>query len=170
MGVLTQNKTIQYSDIKTKVKRHFAIIGKRLEDKQGNLLFAGATLSSAEEQILKDYLNEATQVFVGNFAPITANYNEGDSEVQFDFTRNRVDASKANAFAGNFESFVVDYIANAVLAMNYPDQAKKYEADMQNHLQAATRLIYSKNAPEASHYTMGDMTGKVILGNKPVAL
>lgn len=83
---------------------------------------------------------------------------------------NRVTPSVEEGFDGVFENFVVAYVANAVLSMNYPDQAKKYEDDMKNHLQAATKLIYTKIAPDVSEHKLGDMTGKVILENKPVVL
>ena len=53
MAVTEQTITIGYADIKSKVKKHFSIIGKRLSDKQGNILFTGVTLSSTEEDSLK---------------------------------------------------------------------------------------------------------------------
>lgn len=172
MTSILRTASINYSEIKKKVKRNFAIIGKRLQDKQGDILFTGATLSTAEEDILKDYLKEATQIFVGNFAGILkTNYIETDESVAISYKASRVDGeSKVIAFNRNIESFVVAYIANAVLAMNYPDQAKKYEVDMQNHLQAALQLIYSKDAPEIPSKGMKDMTGEVFMENKPVAL
>lgn len=168
---MSTQKTINYSDIEKRVKRRLAIIGKRLQDKQGNILFAGTTLSSTEEVILKEYITEAVQVFFGNFADNVSYYNEHEDSFLVIFSGNRVNESpKMEEFASNFESYIVAYVANTVLAMNYPDQAKKYEVDMQNHLQAATRLIHSKDAPTTSEHKLGDMTGKVILENKPVVL
>lgn len=164
------HKTISYGDVKAKVKRRFAIIGKRLQDKQGNILFAGTTLSASEEEILKEYIGEATQVFVGSFADVLLSYSITTEYISFIYSMNRVMPSAEEGFDGVFENFVVAYVANAVLSMNYPDQAKKYEDDMKNHLQAATKLIYTKIAPDASEHKLGDMTGKVILENKPVAL
>ena len=58
MAVTEQTITIGYADIKSKVKKHFSIIGKRLSDKQGNILFTGVTLSSTEEDILKQYVKD----------------------------------------------------------------------------------------------------------------
>ena len=68
MSEIVQSVTVEYSDIKSKVRKRLSIIGKRLSDKQGNNLFAGVTLSSAEEDIMKQYLKEATEIFVGNLA------------------------------------------------------------------------------------------------------
>ena len=61
MSEVVQSVTVEYSDIKSKVKKRLSIIGKRLSDKQGNILFAGVTLSSAEEDIMKQHLKEATE-------------------------------------------------------------------------------------------------------------
>lgn len=163
-------KNIKYDDVKTKVKRRFAIIGKRLQDKQGNILFAGTTLSASEEEILKEYIGEATQVFVGNFADVLFSYSITKEYISFIYSMNRVTPSVEEGFDGVFENFVVAYVANAVLSMNYPDQAKKYEDDMKNHLQAAIKLIYTKIAPDVSEHKLEDMTGKVVLENKPIVL
>lgn len=163
-------KNIIYDNVKTKVKRRFAIIGKRLQDKQGNILFAGTTLSASEEAILKEYIEEATQVFVGNFADVLFSYSITTGYISFIYSMNRVTPSTGEGFDGVFENFVVAYVVNAVLSMNYPDQAKKYEDDMKNQLQAATKLIYTKVAPDVSDHKLGDMTGEVKLENKPVAL
>ena len=45
--------------------------------------------------------------------------------------------------------------------MNYPDLAKKYEADMTNHLNAAIKLVYIKKEPSVSKNTLADMTGEI---------
>lgn len=167
----SSQKTINYSDIEKRVRRRLAIIGKRLQDKQGSILFAGTTLSTNEEAILKEYITEAVQVFFGNFADNVNYYIENSDSFLVIFSGNRVNESpKMSEFLTNFESYIVAYVANAVLSMNYPDQAKKYEVDMQNHLQAATQLIHAKDAPTVSTHKLEDMTGKVILENKPVAL
>lgn len=168
----SSQKEFSYSDIKTKVKRRLAIIGKRLQDKQGNILFAGTTLSANEEAILKEYIDESVQVFFGNFVDNINFYNIKDDCFLVIFSGDRVsETPQLEEFASNFMSYIVAYVANAVLAMNYPDQAKKYEVDMQNHLQAATKLIYTKNAPTPSEKKIGDMTGEVIIEkNKPIVL
>lgn len=171
MGAVSNQKEISYSDIKTRVKRRLAIIGKRLQDKQGNILFAGTTLSTNEEAILKEYIDESAHVFFGNFTDNINYYTVREDNFLVIFSGNRINETPhLEEFASNFIDYIVAYVANAVLAMNYPDQAKKYEVDMQNHLQAATKLIYTKNAPTASEHTLGDMTGEVKLENKPVAL
>lgn len=163
MAVTEQTITIGYADIKSKVKKHFSIIGKRLSDKQGNILFTGVTLSSTEEDILKQYVKDAAKTFVSSFSPLIAGYTDNTDDVVFTYQRNRVSESKANAFCSLFKSYVVDYVAYSVLSMTYADSARKYADDMVNHVNSALKLIFQKDAPTSGSKTMEDMTGEVIL-------
>ena len=163
MAVTEQTITIGYADIKSKVKKHFSIIGKRLSDKQGNILFTGVTLSSTEEDILKQYVKNAAETIVSSFSPLTDSYTDNTDDVVFTYQRNRVSEGKANAFCSLFKSYVVDYVAYSVLSMTYADSARKYADDMTNHVISALKLIFQKDAPTSGSKTMEDMTGEVIL-------
>lgn len=163
MAVTEQTITIGYADIKSKVKKHFSIIGKRLSDKQGNILFTGVTLSSTEEDILKQYVKNAAETFVSSFSPLIDSYTDNTDDVVFTYQRNRVSEGKANAFCSLFKSYVVDYVAYSVLSMTYADSARKYADDMTNHVNSALKLIFQKDAPASGSKTMEDMTGEVIL-------
>lgn len=163
MAVTEQTITIGYADIKSKVKKHFSIIGKRLSDKQGNILFTGVTLSSTEEDILKQYVKDAAETFVSSFSPLIAGYTDNTDDVVFTYQRNRVSESKANAFCSLFKSYVVDYVAYSVLSMTYTDSARKYADDMTNHVNSALKLIFQKDAPASVSGNLTDMTGEVIL-------
>lgn len=163
MAVTEQTIAIGYADIKSKVKKHFSIIGKRLSDKQGNILFTGVTLSSTEEDILKQYVKDAAETFVSNFSPLIAGYTDNTDDVVFTYQRNRVSESKANAFCSLFKSYVVDYVAYSVLSMVYADSARKYADDMTNHVNSALKLIFQKDAPASVSGNLTDMTGEVIL-------
>ena len=163
MAVTEQTITIGYADIKSKVKKHFSIIGKRLSDKHGNIIFTGVTLSSTEEDILKQYVKDAAETFVSSFSPLIAGYTDNTDDVVFIYQRNRVSEGKANAFCSLFKSYVVDYVAYSVLSMTYADSARKYADDMTNHVVSALKLIFQKDAPTSGSKTMEDMTGEVIL-------
>lgn len=163
MAVTEQTIAIGYADIKSKVKKHFSIIGKRLSDKQGNILFTGVTLSSTEEDILKQYVKDAAETFVSNFSPLITGYTDNTDDVAFTYQRNRVSESKANAFCSLFKSYVVDYVAYSVLSMTYDDSARKYADDMTNHVNSALKLIFQKDAPASVSGNLTDMVGEVIL-------
>lgn len=161
MSEVVQSVTVEYSDIKGKVRKRLSIIGKRLSDKQGNILFAGVTLSSAEEDIMKQYMKEATEIFVGNLAPLVNNYVDDTDDVQFIFNKTRVDTAKADAFCRNFKSYVVASVAYDVLSTTSPEMARKYADDMTDHMNAAIKLVFDKMPPSHSPKTLNDMTGSI---------
>ena len=163
MAVTEQTITIGYADIKSKVKKHFSIIGKRLSDKQVNILFTGVTLSSTEEDILKQYVKDAAETFVSSFSPLIAGYTDNTDDVVFTYQRNRVSEGNANAFCSLFKSYVVVYVVYSLLSMTYADSARKYADDMTNHVVSALKLIFQKDAPASVSGNLTDMTGEVIL-------
>ena len=160
---------IEYGYIRDAVVRHFSFIGKRLTDKNGTSLFGKVTMSSEEESLLKQYIAAATQIFVSELSPLLVFYDNeniadpsGTASFGVATTRSN-DNSFMLAFQDNYIGFLISYIANAVLGMNYPELSKKYETDMKNHLQAAIRMIYYKEPPTEASSTMTDCEGSVSL-------
>ena len=144
--------TIDWSHVKNAVKKHLSIMGKRQKNPEGNTAFAGITLSSAEEDVMKQYINAAVETFVGEMAQLVTYYDSGDF-LTFKISNSRwagTETSVTVPFEGNLIGYVVAYVANAVLGMNYPDLAKKYESDMTNHLNAAIKLVFVKTEPANS--------------------
>lgn len=156
--------TIDWSNVKDAVRKHFSIIGKRLKDKEGNLLFSGVTLSSVEEDILKQYVNAAAEIFVSEMPNTLTYYDSGDFLI-FVVKNTRWTDALSVVFEGNFMGYAVSYVADAVLGMNYPDLAKKYALDMQNHINAAIKCVYNKEQPSDSGKTYQDMKGEIELSN-----
>ena len=144
--------TIDWSHVKNAVKKHLSIMGKRQKNPEGNTAFAGITLSSAEDDVMMQYINAAVETFVGEMAQLVTYYDSGDF-LTFKISNSRwagAETSVTVPFEGNLIGYVVAYVANAVLGMNYPDLAKKYESDMTNHLNAAIKLVFVKTEPESS--------------------
>ncbi len=161
MGTLTI--TLDWSRVKNEVNKHFAFIGKRLQDKNGEIMFSKVTLSSEEKNIMQQYVNSAAETFVAELAPLVTYYNSGDFLV-FEINNSRWADSEDGVsapFEGNFLSYTVAYVANAILGMTYPDLAKKYDSDMANHLNAAIKLVYIKNPPAESERTLASMDGSM---------
>lgn len=153
--------TIDWSHVKDAVKKHLSIIGKRQKNQEGTA-FSGITLSSVEEDIMNQYINAAAETFVGELAPLITFYNSGDFLVfKVKNTRWADNTDSVTVpFEGNFMGYVVAYVANAVLGMNYPELAKKYAEDMQNHLKAAVNLVYVKQPPKVSTAKYEDVNGE----------
>lgn len=144
--------TIDWHNVKDTVVKHISYIGKRLDDKNGNSMFGKVTMSSEEERLLQQYVNAAAETFVGELAPLVSYYNSGDFLI-FTVSNSRwaKDANGVNVpFEGNFMGYVVAYVTNGVLGMNYPELAKKYEVDMQRHILAAQNLVFIKQPPSVS--------------------
>ncbi len=153
--------TLDWSRVRSEVSKHFALIGKRLQDKDGTTMFAKVTLSSEEEAIMQQYINAAAETFAAELAPLITYYNSGDFLVFTIHNSRWADSEDSISvpFEGNFMGYTIAYVANAILGMTYPDLAKKYGDDMTNHLNAAIKLVYVKKQPTASGKTLADMTG-----------
>ena len=101
---------------------------------------------------MMQYINAALETFVGEMAQLVTYYDSGDFLI-FKINNSRwavTETSVTVPFEGNLIGYVVAYVANAVLGMNYPDLAKKYESDMTNHLNAAIKLVFVKTEPANS--------------------
>lgn len=158
--------TIEMEKVMSEVSKHFALIGKRLKDKNGDTMFAKTTLSSSEEKgIMKQYINAAAETFVAELAPQVTHYKNGDAMV-IKFENSRWadgEDSITVPFEGNFMGYVIAYVSNAVLGMTEAELAQKYAADMANHIAAAIKLIYHKTPPASSNKSLADMTGEIII-------
>lgn len=164
MGVEANKEvTISYDDIKQRVKRQMAVVGKRIADTQGHTMFAGVTLSSAEESVLKQYIKDATWQFAGSLAPLVSGKVGSDNGITFLLEKTRLNDDKVSLFEENYKSYVAAYAAYNILIMSRADLAKKYAEDMANYVMAATQLIFTKDPPASSGKTLKDMTGEVIL-------
>ncbi len=170
MAGIIQTITVNYSDLKDEVRRSLSIIGKRTADKQGNILFASVTMTTAEEDILKSYLKEAMESFVSNFSDLAICYMDNDFNVNIVLTRRRAKTGLVDAIASNFKSYASSYVTYQVTSVTAPDIAKKYAESMTDKLNEAIKLIYAVEPPSPSGKTLLDMTGEVILDNKPVVL
>lgn len=157
--------TIETEKMMSEVNKHFALIGKRLKDKNGETMFAKTTLSSEEKGIMKQYINAAAETFVAELAPQVTYYKNGDAMViKFENSRWADGEDGITVpFEGNFIGYVISYVSNAVFGMTEPDLAKKYATDMANHIAAAIKLIYHKTPPASSNMSLADMTGEVII-------
>jgi hypothetical protein len=157
--------TIEMEKVMSEVNKHFALIGKRLKDKNGDTMFAKATLSSEEKGIMKQYINAAAETFVAELAPQVTYYKNGDAMViKFENSRWADGEDGITVpFEGNFMGYVIAYVSNAVLGMTEVELAQKYAADMANHIAAAIKLIYYKTPPASSNKSLADMTGEIII-------
>lgn len=153
--------------MKDAVKKHLSIIGKRQKNQDGSTAFAGVTLSSAEEELIRQYVSAAVETFVGEMAQLVTYYDNGDF-LTFMIENTRWAGGENGItvpFEGNLMGYVIAYVAYNVMGMNYPDLAKKYGNDMTNHLNAAIKLVFAKTKPTSSEKRLSEMVGGMTLGD-----
>lgn len=155
--------SIEIDELKTEVKRVLSSYGKRRKDNQGNTMFAGVTTSVKEDPMLSDFMWKGIEVFLGEMSPLVDGSKLNDT-LMVVFNSNRVNETKVESFKLNMKSFVTAYVlAKALTASGLLNEEKEAEADMQRHLDAAVKLLFTVDAPTAGDKNVKDMTGEVIL-------
>lgn len=151
---------LDYDALKNEVKKHLSAIGKRQTDKQGNTLFAGVTLSSAEEALMEHYIKAGAGMFAGEIPEKTSTYLI-DGKIELTVYSSRVNEGCKDAFEENFKGYIIAYTLFSTIGMNYAELAKKYSDDMTRHIVAAVMLISTKDAPGTSAKSIDDVRGKM---------
>lgn len=141
--------TITFQTIKSAVKRHLSIIGKRMYTKDGKNIFSQITVSSAEDPIFDQYITAAAQnveallrQLITGFAPA------GSGTIGITLTNTRGTAD----FDSRCQEFVTTYITlftvGEYLAMTHPELAEKYYRDANNAIQSLMAYAYHKDPPK----------------------
>lgn len=162
--------SIDFNSLRDEAKKSLSSYGRRKKDNQSNTLFAELTTSSTENTKLDTFVWKGVEIFLGEMAPIVSGSKDGDL-VTVVFNPKRINEAKQQCFEMNLQSFVTEYVL--VKALDFSgavEEKKEAETDMQRHLSAAIKLMFTPDPPEQSGKTLLDMTGEVILDNKPVVL
>lgn len=158
---------LSYSNAYPDVKRHLSTIGKRTANKAGENIFSMITLSSAEEPILQQYIQQATHNVVAAIEQFVSNYSENTTGVTFKVTNTRwkdpTTPDFVGTFAYSFKKYVVMYTVAEYLSMNFPELAQKYFDAALQALQAIIRLVFFK-APQ----TAADVVRTLSFGTTPI--
>lgn len=137
--------------IKTQVKKHLSIIGRRVKDNTGKSLYSSIQLTANEDNIVENYMDGAIDFIVGQLADVvTITLINGSYSVTFSNSRWTGGVNKADftpSFNDAFTRFVVAYTVSQVLSMYAPEYAKKYDADVTNCLVSLKQLVFTKQPP-----------------------
>ena len=162
--------TILLDNVKDVVKRQLSIIGKHHSTQKGDTLFAVSTLSSLEETVMQQYIEDGAQLVASNLSPVLQGYTFGKkaglekvSYLSFDVNTTRSNDALSEAAQDSVKTLLIAYVTQSVLAMVLPDLAGKYATDVQAQLLAATRLIFTKTPPGSADKTLADCVGSVEL-------
>lgn len=157
-------------NVKDVVKRQLSIIGKRHSTQKGDTLFAVSTLSSLEETVMQQYIEDGAQLVASNLSPVLQGYTFGKkaglekvSYLSFDVNTTRSNDALSEAAQDSVKTLLIAYVTQSVLAMVLPELAGKYATDVQTQLLATTRLVFTKTPPSSSEKTLADCEGSVTL-------
>jgi len=159
MSDTTKTITINVTDLKKKLKQQLSLIGKRQSDKQGNTLFAGATLSSNEEAAIDIAIHGAAQTFARELAPKITSYSESTTSDSIAFNASGLNNAKGTVVADIFVNYAIAFVCKATLGKNYPELAKEFADEMASYLESGVGIAYSIDPPTSSDKTLADMTG-----------
>lgn len=162
--------TILLDNVKDVVKRQLSIIGKHHSTQKGDTLFAVSTLSSLEETVMQQYIEDGAQLVASNLSPVLQGYTFGKkaglekvSYLSFDVNTTRSNDALSEAAQDSVKTLLIAYVTQSVLAMVLPELAGKYATDVQTQLLATTRLVFTKTPPNSSEKTLADCEGSVTL-------
>lgn len=142
--------TISFNTLKSDIQRHLSVIGKRQFTKEGQNLFSGITVSSEERPIFDQYIKGAAQTVEGMLRQLVTSFSISSTEVNITLTNTRGTADFDSRCRELIYSFIVAYVLNEFLGMNYPDLAKKYDAEATNHMQSLIIYAFYKSSPTAN--------------------
>jgi hypothetical protein len=142
--------TITVSSIISAIKRHLAIVGKRLYTKDGKNLFSDITLSSAEDtNILTQYINASAQDVEAALKQFVTKSTYG-ATISMTITNTRGDSDFDARAQALTESYVTLNSIGEYLAMAHPDLSQKYHADARQRMESLMMYVIYKKAPEAA--------------------
>jgi len=139
--------TITISSIISAIKRHLAIIGKRLYTKDGKNLFSDITLSSAEDtNILTQYINSSAQDVEAMLKQFITSSSYG-ATISMTITNTRGDSDFDTRVKDLAESYVTLNSVGEYLAMAHPDLAQKYRSDARQRIESLVSYVFYKKPP-----------------------
>ena len=138
--------TLNFTTLAAEVKRSLSIIGKRSVDENGNLMYKDITLSSLEEPLLDDYLQQAVIDLTTETDTFVTASTDSPLTLTLTFPANHNDA--LNTVITNVcKAYCVSYALYSWLSIVAPRLQEKYMGDCRRQAGALIRLIHNKTAP-----------------------
>lgn len=151
--------TISFNTLKSLVKRHLSVIGKRLYDKEGKNLFSNITTSSAEDPIFDQYLAAAVQAVETVLHQFITSWTDNTTSVTMTLVNTRGDSDFEARTQKFIESYMVLFTVGEYLAMTHPDIAQKYRIDVEGTMQSLVQYVFYKKPPTKSASGYADING-----------
>lgn len=153
--------TLTFSALKSDIKRHLSIIGKRMFAKSGENMFSNITVSTVEDPIFEQYIKSAAQNVEALLRQLVTAYSETTTTITLTLVNTRGSSDFDTRCAELVNTYVVLSSVGEYLAMTHPDLAEKYRADAANAIQSLIMYAFHKNAPQTPSYTYANVTGTI---------
>ena len=163
---MTVSINVTFSTLYPDIQRHLSIIGKRLHNTKGENMFSAVTLSSAEKDIMAQYMQQGAENVVAAIQQFVSSYNETATSVAFYVTNTRWNDPQTPsfypAFIKAFNSYLINYTLSEYLSMNFPELAKKYIQAALNFLTALIHLVFFKAPPAPSDSEQPSVQAQIV--------
>ena len=143
--------SLDYNKLLEKVERSLSIIGKRMTNDKGELLFKDITVGSREKEIIKDYFRQG----VIDLSTALSGFIVASSDEGFTFELNlpdNHDHAIEQYIQQSCEAYCVSYALYSWFDITAPSLAKKYLDDCTRQCDSTVHLVYDKRAPKAPVY------------------
>lgn len=152
--------TLTFSNLKSLVKKHLSIIGKRMYDKDGKNMFSNITVSSAEDPIFEQYIVEAAQNVEAILRQFVTSFSSSSTQVSLTLVSPRGITNFETRCGEIIQSYIVTYSVAEYLSMTHPDFAAKYMRQRDANMESLVAYAFSKEAPVTAN-TFVNPTGQV---------
>lgn len=140
--------TITFVTLKSAIKRHLSIIGKRLYTKEGKNLFSDITVSSAEDPIFEQYIAAAAQNVESLLSQLVTSYSyTSGTKIEITLTNTRGDSNFDTRCGELITTYVTLYSVGEYLAMVHPELAENYIRQSQATAQSLVAYAFYKKPP-----------------------
>ena len=136
--------TISLTNLKSEVKKHLSVIGKRTYSKDGKNMFSNITVSTAEDQIIDQYLVNASQALNAALHQFVTTWSVSGSNLSVELVNARNDANFQAKTKEYIETYMTLFATGDYLAMTHPELAQKYKEDVASALQSLMMYVYYK--------------------------
>ena len=142
---------ISLDSLKAEVKKHLSVIGKRTYTKDGQNMFSNITVSTAEDPIIENYLEIASQAVYALIHPFVTTWSISRNaqtlvlELTLELENARNDSDFETKAKGYIESFMTLSATGDYLAMTHPDIARKYKEDSTGAMQVLMTYVFYKH-------------------------
>lgn len=153
--------TLTFSDIRSVIKRHLSVIGKRMYTKEGQNMFSNITVSTAEDAIFDQYISSGAQTIEAMLRQLVSSFSLTSMGVTMVLTNTRGSADFDARCTEIVRTFLTFYSIGEYLSMAHPDLAKKYQDDAAGAMQSLLTYAFYKNPPESSSSGYADINGTV---------